>query len=138
MKAHKGFDKDLKYRDFQYEIGKKYEEKEAKTCVNSEGSVAINTGNHSTAINNAVESIALNMGRRAEASVTEEGSIAIATGIQSRAKGGLGSAIVLVERTTWNGYRYPLNNIKAAIVDGEKIKANTWYTLRNGEFVECD
>lgn len=78
------------------------------------------------------------MGGHAEASVTEEGSIAIATGIQSRAKGGLGSAIVLVERTTWNGYRYPLNNIKAAIVDGEKIKADTWYTLKNSEFVECD
>lgn len=104
----------------------------------SEGSVAINIGNRSTAINNAVESVALNMGGRAEASVTKEGSIAIATGIQSRAKGGLGSAIVLVERTTWNGYAHPLNNIKAAIVDGEKIKADTWYTLKNGEFVECD
>lgn len=104
----------------------------------SEGSVAINIGNHSTAINNVVESIALNMGRHAEASVIKEGSIAIATGIQSRAKGGLGSAIVLVERTTWNGYAHLLNNIKAAIVDGEKIKADTWYTLKNGEFVECD
>lgn len=103
-----------------------------------EDSVAINVGNQSTAINKAAESVALNMGGCAEASVTEEGSIAIATGIQSRAKGGLGSAIVLVERATWNGYRYPLNNIKAAIVDGEKIKADTWYTLKNGEFVECD
>ena len=99
--------------------------------------VAINVGSESTAINKAVESVALNMGDRAEASVTEEGSIAIATGIQSKAKGGLGSAIVLVERTTWNGVRYPINNIKAAIVDGEKIKADTWYTLKNGEFVEA-
>ena len=101
-----------------------------------EDSVAINTGNQSTAINKAIASVALNIGVRAEASVTEEGSIAIATGIQSKAKGALGSAIVLVERTTWNGYVYPLNNIKAAIVDGEKIKADTWYTLRNGEFIE--
>lgn len=38
----------------------------------------------------------------------------------------------------WNGETYPLINIKAAIVDGQKIKADTWYTLTNGEFVECD
>ena len=101
-----------------------------------EDTVAINVGSESIAINKAVKSVALNIGNRAAASATGEDSIAIATGIQSKAKGGLGSAIVLVERTTWNGYRYPINNIKAAIVDGEKIKADTWYMLKNGEFVE--
>ena len=65
-----------------------------------ENSVAINVGNESTAINKAAKSVALNTGDRAAASVTKEDSIAIATGIQSKAKGGLGSAIVLVERTT--------------------------------------
>lgn len=32
MKAYKGFDKDLECRDFQYEIGKEYEEETASLC----------------------------------------------------------------------------------------------------------
>ena len=28
--------------------------------------------------------------------------------------------------------------VKTAKVDGEKIKADTWYTLKNGEFVEVE
>ena len=70
------------------------------------------------------------------ASATGTGCVALACGCESKALGTLGNAIVCCERGPWNGTAYPLLAIKAAIVDGEIIKADTWYTLKNGEFVE--
>ena len=57
-------------------------------------------------------------------------------GYEGRAKGALGCAIVVAERGDWNSGTYPLIGIKAAIVDGETIKPDVWYTLKGGEFVE--
>ena len=101
-------------------------------------SAATNTGYYSAATNTGNRSAATNTGNCSAAEVADGGSVAIVTGYQSKAKAELGSAIVVAERGDWDGETYPLINIKAAIVDGEKIKANTWYTLKNGEFVECD
>lgn len=49
-----------------------------------------------------------------------------------KVKGDIGAVLALSEIDD-NG-----NNIsaKAVVVDGKTIKANTWYTLKNGEFVE--
>ena len=101
-------------------------------------SAAVNSGFQSAAVNSGIGSAAVNSGTRSAAEVSNGDSVAIVTGYNSKAKAGLGSAIVIAERGVWNGKTYPLINIKAAIVDGEKIKADTWYTLKNGEFVECD
>ena len=55
-----------------------------------------------------------------------------------KAKGGLHSVIVLTEwKYDDNGNCVPIA-VKAAIVDGVRIKADTWYKLANGEFVEVD
>ena len=72
------------------------------------------------------------------ASATGKAGIALAAGLECKAMGALGCAICCVERGEWDGKTYPIIAVKAAIVDGERIKADTWYRLRNGEFVEVD
>ena len=54
------------------------------------------------------------------------------------AKGGLHSVIVLTEWEYDDNVNYVPISVKAAIVDGVRIKADTWYKLENGEFVEVD
>ena len=77
-------------------------------------------------------------GDRGAASATGKASVALACGVDSMAKGALGCAICVVERGDWDGETYPIKSIKAAIVDGKKLKADTWYTLKGGKFVEAE
>jgi hypothetical protein len=83
-------------------------------------------------------SAATNTGDRSAATVEGKDSVALASGYESKAKACKGSAIVLVERGDWNGETYPLLDIKAAIIDGKTLKENTFYMLKNGEFVEVE
>lgn len=52
------------------------------------------------------------------------------------AKGGLHSVIVLTEWKYDDNGDYVSIDAQAEIVDGVRIKADTWYKLENGEFVE--
>lgn len=77
-------------------------------------------------------------GDQGAASATGKAGVALAAGLECKAMGALGCAICGVERGEWNGESYPIIAVKAAIVDGEKIKAGTWYQMKNGEFVEVE
>nr|UWG84656.1 MAG: hypothetical protein [Bacteriophage sp.] len=77
-------------------------------------------------------------GYQGAASATGKSGIALAAGCECKAKGALGCAICCVERGGWNGETYPILAVKAAIVDGETVKPDTWYMLKNGEFVEAE
>ena len=50
-----------------------------------------------------------------------------------KAKGGLGAVLVICVE---NENDYDIKEYKTVIVDGENVKANTWYTLKAGELVE--
>ena len=54
-----------------------------------------------------------------------------------KAKAGKNSVIVLTEWKWIDDVWAPVH-VKADVVDGERIKADTWYKLENGEFVEVE
>ena len=213
MKGYKGFDKDLKCSDFQYEVGKDYTtEGKIEACKNGfhfcenpmdvlgyyppsdsrycivessgqedrdgydskvatskihisaeiglkglieagvkfildkvnwkdnkesnigDQSAATNTGYRSAATNTGDRSAATNTGDQSAAIVSGKGSVAMAIGYKSKAKGSLGCWIVLAEQND----NYEIIDVQSVKVDGEKIKADTFYTLVNGEFIETE
>ena len=71
-------------------------------------------------------------GRDGRASAIGGQCIAVAWGQDSLAKGTLGNWIVVSERDDSGD----IVDAKLARVDGEAIRADTWYTLRRGEIVE--
>jgi len=81
-------------------------------------------------------SAATNTGDGSAATVEGKDSVAIVTGRDSKARGSLGCWLVLTEREEWNGKTYPIKEVKAVKVDGERIKADTFYELVGGEFKE--
>ena len=202
MKCYKGFDKDLKCRGFQYEIGKEYEENTADIChkgfhacenpmnvfgyynpadsrycevdldtneqteedskrvgkkikieteiglsgliqagvkfilgkVDFKSAKENNTGNRSAATNTGYQSAATNTGNRSAATVGGAESIAVVTGYGSKAKGAVGCWLVLTERDE----KMHILGVQAVCVDGETIKADTFYMLKNGAIIEVD
>ena len=99
-------------------------------------SAATNTGYRSAATNTGNYSAATNTGDCSVASVEGRNSFAIATGIGSKAKGKVGCYIAVAEWKQKDG-EYDLVDFRTHKVDGKTIKEDTYYTLKNGKFVEC-
>ena len=66
-------------------------------------------------------------------SATGENGLSVARGNNVMVKGGIGAVLVICEEQDSS---YDIKEWKAAVVDGETIKADTWYRLENGEFKE--
>ena len=94
-------------------------------------SAASNTGDYSAASNTGDYSAASNTGNCSAAEVSGRQSVAFAMGKDSKARGAKGCWIVCAE---WDENK--IKDVQCACVDGETIKADVWYTLSKGKFVE--
>ena len=204
IRTYKGFDKDLKCRGFQYEVGKEYEEAKADACntgfhacerpldvldyypprngsrycvVEQDGDLSRKGGDSKVAStkikigaeiglpglvkaqieyvksrctneHNAGSGKAATAGDSGAATAgdygaaTSRGSVVVGEngvgtvrGNGVKIKGGLGAILTCaVEKED----SYDIETWAVAVVDGENIKADTWYTVKDGKFVECE
>ena len=107
----------------------------AASATGNQGAASA-TGNQGAASATGNQGAASATGYYGAASATGKDSIALAAGYGCKAKGAIGCWIVLAERGEWNGDTYPIKEVKAFEVDGEKVKADTWYMLVNGQLKE--
>jgi len=82
-------------------------------------------------------------GYKGTSSAGDPESVAVAWGYHGKAKGVLGAHLVLAdwegdEDAYWNQNSWQLKGAKMVRVDGEIIKPDTYYTMKNGEVVEAE
>ena len=97
-------------------------------------SAATNTGDRSAATNTGNQSAATNTGNQSAATNTGKDGVAVSWGRRGKARGEKGCYLVLAEYDDSNN----LVCAKMEKVDGERIKENTFYTLKNGEFAVAE
>ena len=115
-------------------ILEKVDFKSAKESNTGDWSAATNTGYQSAATNTGDWSAATNTGYQSAATVGGAESIAVVTGYRSKAKGTVGCWLVLTERDE----KMHILGVQAVCVDGETIKADTFYMLKNGAITVVD
>ena len=105
----------------------------SSAATSGDSSSAATSGGYSSAATSGDSSSAVSTGYRTKAAAVGKNSIAVANGAHSKALGAMGCYLVLTEYDDDDNMLWA----KMAKVDGTHIKENVWYTLKNGEFVEC-
>ena len=115
-------------------------EKESAASSGYKGNAA-SSGNCGNAASSGNCGNAASSGYCGSAKADHPNSCAIAWGPKSKASGVIGSHLVLAEWESnggsyWDEKTWIFKGAKMVVVDGKKIKENTWYGLRNGNVIE--
>ena len=95
---------------------------------------AATSGDYANAATSGYRANAATSGDRANAATSGKDAIAAVLGYGCKARGALGCWLVLTERDDdWH-----ILGVQAIKVDGENIKADTWYELHGGKVVEWE
>ena len=102
----------------------------AHAATTGDSAHAATTGNYAHAATTGNYAHAATTGDSAHAEANGNNSIAAALGINSVVKGAIGVWLVCAEYEDGK-----LVCVKTAVVDGKGIKPDTWYAVKDGEFV---
>ena len=100
--------------------------------VDGRGGISSATGEDGSSNLKGEFGISCTTGLFGGACVENANCFAVAWGYEGRAKGVIGSYLVLANWGEDN-----IRDAQIVRVDGEKIKADTWYTMVNGKIVEA-
>ena len=102
---------------------------------------AASSGDYGNAASSGNCGNAASSGYKGSAKANHTNSCAIAWGPESKASGVIGSHLVLAEWQSnggmyWKEDTWTFKGATIVTVDGENIKENTWYGLKNGKVIE--
>ena len=107
----------------------------SSAATSGDWSSAATSGYRSSAATSGNGSSAATSGEESSAATDHANGIALANGKNSRARGTVGSWLVLTE---WSDDQTQLLTVKAVQVDGEKVKPGIFYKLSGGDVVEAE
>ena len=93
------------------------------------------SGYRSSAATSGYGSSAATSGEESSAATKNKNGIALACGKNAKAKGVIGSHIVVTE---WDEAQENMLAVLCGKIDGDTLKPDTWYTVKDGKFVEVE
>ena len=105
----------------------------ANAATSGDRAHATTSGDYANAATSGNGANAATSGNGAHAEVNGKDAIAVVLGYKCKARGALGCWLVLTERD----HDCHIIGVQAVKVDGENIKADTWYELRGDKVVEA-